>query len=109
MTTPLVKIVPQGQNVSRYSPFFTTMDELQSVKKSGQTLADRFGLPIKSEAPVYDIYKITSTSESKVFISKVAPTSELGGLVEREGKAIQYIVPSRSTWEPPVHVGTIEN
>lgn len=31
MDTPLVKIVPEGQGVSPYSPFFTTHEELQAA------------------------------------------------------------------------------
>lgn len=109
MKKPLVKIVPQGQGVSPYSPFFTTMDEIKAAKKAGPSLADRFGLPVKSQAPVYDIYQITPSAPSKVFISKVAPTTELGGVVVRNGDAVQYVVPNRKTWSVPVHIGTIED
>jgi hypothetical protein len=108
-SSPLVKIVPQGQTVSPYSPFFTTVADLDAASKSGFSLADYFGLPIKSEASLYDIYQISPNSPANVFVSKVAPTSELGGLVSRSGGAIQYIVPNRGTWSSPIHVGTIGN
>lgn len=50
------EIVPEGQGVSPYSPFFTTHEELQAAAKSGRTLADSFGLPLSSESTTYSIY-----------------------------------------------------
>jgi hypothetical protein len=108
-SSPLIKIVPIGQTVSPYSPFFTTAADLDAASKSGMSLADYFGLPIKSEAPLYDIYQISPSIPANVFVSKVAPTNELGGLVSRQGGATQYIVPNRGNWSSPVHVGIIEN
>lgn len=109
INSPLVKIVPEGQTVSPYSPFFTTAAELDAASEVGLSLADYFGLPIKNEAPLYDIYQISPTCPTTVFASKVAPTSELGGLVLRPGGATQYVVPNRSQWSPPVLVGKIKN
>lgn len=107
--SPLVKIVPQGQKVSDYSPFFTTEADLKVAEKSGRSLADYFGLPIKSEAKVYDVYKISPSTPSTVFVSKVAPATELGGLMTRPGGATQYVVPNRGSWSAPELVGTIKN
>ncbi len=104
----LVKIVPQGQQVSEYSPFFATPEELRSAAASGKSLSDYFGLPLKSTASTYDIYQITPKAPAKVFVSKVAPTSELGGAVRNSGGASQTLVPNRNAWSPPVHVGTIQ-
>jgi hypothetical protein len=108
-TSPLVKIVPQGQEVSPYSPFFTTMEQLDAASRSGKTMADYFGIPIKSEASVYDIYQITPKSSADVFVSTVAPASELNGVVIRSGGGVQYLVPNRSMWTPPTLVGSIKN
>ncbi len=107
--SPLVKIVPKGDGVSPYSPFFTTEADLKAASKSGYSLADYFGLPIKSDSPVYDVYKISPSVPSPVFVSKVAPTTELGGLMTRPGGATQYIVPNRGPWSAPELVGTIRN
>ncbi|MHA6129916.1 hemagglutinin repeat-containing protein [Pseudomonas fluorescens group sp. PF-1] len=107
--SPLVKIVPQGQTVSPYSPFFTTAADLNAASKSGYSLADYFGLPVRSEAQLYDIYQISPSGPATVFVSKVAPTTELGGLVSRPGGAIQYVVPNRASWSLPTHIGTIGN
>lgn len=106
--SPLVKIVPQGQTVSPYSPFFTTAADLDAASKSGYSLADYFGLPVRSEAQLYDIYQISPSGPATVFVSKVAPTTELGGLVSRPGGAIQYVVPNRGPWSLPTHIGTLK-
>lgn len=106
----LVKIVPHGEGVSAYTPFFATMDDLQAAAKSGQSLADAFGLPIRSEAAVYDIYQIAPKgADAKVFVQTIAPTSELGGAVVREGGALQYLVLNRGEWTDAVKIGSIPN
>lgn len=107
--TPLVKIVPEGQGVSPYLPFFTTHEELQAAAKSGRTLADSFGLPLSSESTTYSIYEMAPLKQTEVFISNVAPTSELGGAISRTGNSLQYITPNRGEWEVPKLTGTISN
>lgn len=109
MSAALVKIVPHGQRVSPYSPYFTTSAQLQLASGRCATLADCFGLPLKSEAPLYDVYQIMPKGPVKVFVSQVAPTQELGGLVRRRGGAQQYLLPNRSLWSAPVLIGTIKN
>ena len=109
MSAALVKIVPHGQNVSPYSPYFTTSAQLQQASGQCASLADCFGLPLKSEAPLYDVYQIIPKGTVNVFVSQVAPTQELGGLVRRKGGAQQYLLPNRSLWSAPVLVGTIKN
>ena len=109
MSAALVKIVPHGQNVSPYSPYFTTSGQLQLASGQCASLADCFGLPLKSEAPLYDVYQVMPKGTVTVFVSQVAPTEELGGLVRRRGGAQQYLLPNRSLWSAPVLVGTIKN
>lgn len=109
MAAALVKIVPQGQSVSPYSPYFTTSAQLQLASGRCASLADCFGLPLKSEAPLYDVYQIMPKGTVNVFVSQVAPTQELGGLVRRPGGAQQYLLPNRSLWSAPVLIGTIKN
>lgn len=108
-STPLVKIVPHGQSVSPYSPYFTTSLQLQATPNDCASLADCFGLPLKSEAPLYDVYQIVPQGTVKVFVSQVAPTEELGGLVRRKGGALQHLLPNRKLWSAPVLIGTIRN
>lgn len=50
-----------------------------------------------------------SSGPTNVFVSKVAPTTELGGRVSTPGGATQVLVPNRGAWSAPVHVGTIGN
>ena len=109
MSAALVKIVPHGQNVSPYSPYFTTSAQLQLASSQCASLADCFGLPLKSEAPLYDVYQIMPKGTVNVFVSQVAPTQELGGLVRRRGGAQQYLLPNRNLWSAPVLIGTIRN
>lgn len=106
---PLVKIVPSGQRVSPHSPFFTKRSELDAALAEGHALNDRFGLPIQSEATVYDVYEIRPKEPTEVFISKVAPTSELHGQVTRNGGATQHLVPNRTLFTDAVHVASIGN
>lgn len=77
----LVKIVPEGQGISPYSPFFTTHEELQAAARSGKTLADSFGLPLGSESTRYSTFEMSPLQPTEVFVSKIAPTSELGGVI----------------------------
>ncbi|MDE1150392.1 MAG: hypothetical protein PW843_27915 [Azospirillaceae bacterium] len=111
-SSSLIKIVPQGEGVTPYSPFFTTEQGLKDAASSGKGLSDYFALPAKSDATLYDIYQISpksSVDSPAIFINNVAPTSELGGLVQHPGGAIQYLVPNRGLWSNPVKIGTIGN
>lgn len=107
--SPLVKIVPIGQEASKYSPFFTTMEELQAVSQGKNTLADAFGLPLVSEAPKYSIFEMTPIKSTEVFISTVAPTTEFGSNIGRVGGAVQYLTPNRNEWSATKLIGTIDN
>ncbi|WP_190306164.1 hypothetical protein [Pseudomonas coronafaciens] len=107
--SPLVKIVPVRKEVSDYSPFFTTMDELRRASQSKATLADLFGLPLTSEASKYSVFEITPIKPTEVFVSKVAPTTEFGGSVARSGDVFQSIVTNRGEWSAPKLIGTLDN
>ncbi len=112
INSPMMKIVPQGKSVSPYSPFFTTQKELQAAMSSGKSLQDYFGLPLSSHAKSYDVYQMTPSQPTNVWVSKIAPTSELGGEFKTSGGGTQYLVPNRnvkngSAWSTPQHIGTI--
>jgi hypothetical protein len=107
MTSPLVKVVPKGGSVSTYSPFFTTMDEIKTIMASDKSVAEAFGLPLKSEAIEYDVFQIIPKSPTTVFVSDIAQTEELGGLIKRSGGAKQFIVPDRNLWNSPELINTI--
>lgn len=106
---PLVKIVPADTSPSAYSPFWTKETELDAAVKAGKNLSDHFGLPIVSEAPHYDVYRITPKVPTQVFVNTVAPTSELGGLITKAGGAEQSLVPNRRLFNDPVYVRSVDN
>jgi hypothetical protein len=106
---PLVKIVPTGERVSPYSPFFAKRSEFEDALAKGHNLSDRFGLPIKSEATVYDAYEIRPKGPTETFVSRVAATSELGGQVTKAGGAEQYLVPNRGLYTEAVRVTSLGN
>ncbi len=66
---PLVKIVPAGQQVPSFSPFFARPSVFEEVLASGKSLSDYFGLPIKSEAPRYDIMVMRPLAPTEIFIT----------------------------------------
>jgi hypothetical protein len=103
----LVKLVPEGEEVSDYSPFFTTEAEVQRALASDRSIADYFGLPISREAPTYSLFGIEPLQPAGVFSSPIARTEELGGLQTRAAGAIQYIVPNRTLWSDPVFLRLI--
>lgn len=106
---PVIKLVPHGQSVSPYSPYFTIPSELIAAKLSRHSVANYFGLPMRSQAPRYDVYRISPVTKAVVFISRVAPTEELGGEVRRPGGGIQYLVPDRGKWSQPELIGNIDD
>ena len=106
---PLIKLVPHGTAMPPYSSFFATERVIEDASNAGHRLNDRLGLPIGSEAPTYDAYVMRPRGQAEVFVSEVAPTEELDGLVRRGGQAIQTLVPNRAQFHPPELIGTIDN
>ena len=109
ISSPLIKIVPEGSTVSPYSPFFTTLEEIKAAISRGSSLADSFGLPLSSEATRYSMYQITPLRPTEVFVAPVASTSELGGSIVRSGGALQYLTPNRGEWAAPKLISTVSN
>lgn len=106
---PLVKIVPKGQQPSPYSPFWAKEADLDAAVQQGKNLSHHFALPVASESPQYDVYKITPKAPTEVFVNTVAPTSELDGQVTKPGGARQYLTPNRQLYEPHEFVKTVDN
>lgn len=106
---PLVKIVPKGQTPSPYSPFWAKPADLDAAIKEGRNLSHHFALPVGSESPQYDVYRITPKAPTEVFVNTVAPTSELEGQVTKPGGARQYLTPNRQLYEPHEFVKTVDN
>ncbi|WDY60655.1 hypothetical protein PVV54_21000 [Pseudomonas sp. PSKL.D1] len=106
---PLIKIVVEGGSEPKFSPYFTSYEEFKKAASSQRSLADVFGLPVVSEGSKYTIYEITPLAPARVYISEIAPTTELGGIIERTGGAMQYVVPNRGLWAPARPIGLIGN
>lgn len=109
LNEPLVKIVPNGQQPSPFSPFWTKETDLDAAVKEGKNLSQHFALPIASESTQYDVYKITPKAPTEAFVNTVAPTSELDGQVTKPGGARQYLTPNRHLYEPHEFVKTVDN
>lgn len=106
---PLVKIVPKGQQPSPFSPFWAKEADLDTAVKEGKNLSHHFALPVASESPQYDVYRITPKAPTEVFVNTVAPTSELDGQVTKPGGARQYLTPNRQLYEPHEFVKSVDN
>lgn len=106
---PLVKLTAAGADVSPYSPFFARQAVIYEAFASGKNLHDYFGLPAKSESVRYRMDEARPLAPTEVFISRVAPTSELDGLVIRHGGAEQVLVPNRRLFTDAKLVGYIDN
>ncbi len=105
---PLVKIVPTGESISAYSPYFAPLSALQAAEAEGVSLADYLGLPAGSHAPQYDLYVIMPVDQGAVgFESTIAPTTELDGLIQTTGGGTQIVVPDRSQFTEPVRLATL--
>ncbi|AND67708.1 hypothetical protein ATSB10_02540 [Dyella thiooxydans] len=105
----LVKFVPAGTRPSRYSSFWIRASEAEAAVAQRRNISEFFGLPIASEAPRYDAYRMTPKVPTQVFFSTVAPTSELDGLVTKPGGAEQALVPNRQLFHEPVYVKSVDN
>ena len=106
---PLLKIVPAGQQVPSFSPFFARQSVFEEALASGKSLSEYFALPIKSEAPRYDIMVMRPLAPTEIFIHRVARTSELHGLVNKAGGGEQVLVPNRKLYEPPTYLKSIDD
>ncbi|MGE3298335.1 MAG: RHS repeat-associated core domain-containing protein [Porticoccaceae bacterium] len=109
ITSPIVKVVPTGGEVSSFTPFFTTQSELNRAILSGRRLADFFGLPTTQNANRFGVFSIQPKGVATVFESEVAPTTELGGQFTTRGGGVQLIVPDRSQFNPAVFQEVIDD
>lgn len=105
----LLKFVPEGSNPTSYSPFWARESAVNAVIAKGGNISDALALPIGSEAPRYGVYRITAQVPTQIFVNTVAPTSELGGLVTKNGGAEQVLVPNRQLYHQAVYVKAVDN
>lgn len=105
----LIKLVAEGKSPTSHSPYWARESQVNAAIAEGRNLSEYFALPIDSEAPRFDAYRITARFPTQVFINTVAPTSELGGLVTKSGGAEQVLVPNRKLFYDPVYVKSVTN
>ncbi|WP_426700051.1 hypothetical protein ACPPVV_11645 [Rhodanobacter sp. Col0626] len=106
---PLVKLTRLGDDVSPHSAYLTKGSTVNEALASGRSLHDYFGLPARSEAPRYRMDEFRPLAPTEVFISRVAPTSELGGQITRSGGGEQYLAPNRTLFAASTHLRNIDN
>lgn len=100
----LYKLVPKGEGVTPYTPFFMTKAEFEALE-TVTNIEQKLGLPLISHAVEYDVYKITATQQAKAFENTIANTLEKTYTTTGGGK--QMLVIDRSKWSPAVKVKTI--
>lgn len=106
---PLVKIVAAEAPLSKHSPFWAREADLDAAIREGKNLHEFYGLPVGSEAARYDVYRISPKTPTEVWVSTVAPTSELDGQVRKPGGATQYLTPNRQLYTEGERIRTVDN
>jgi filamentous hemagglutinin len=102
----LVKVVPKGEGVSAYTPFWMSPEQARAIAvMTPEQVARALGLPASQAARILqngmDFYAITPKPglTPTVFVSDIAPT--LQGKVATRPSAQQVIVPNRNLWTDP--------
>jgi filamentous hemagglutinin len=105
----LLKIVPKGEEVSSYSPFWMSPQQVRSIGNMTPEQASKaLGLPSDMAWKILnggvDYYAITPKTGKtpKVFVSDIASTSQ--GTTSTVPAAQQVLVPNRSQWTDPKRV-----
>ncbi len=106
---PLVKIVPAGAKPTDYTPFWAKEADLDAAVRQGKNLHEFFGIPVGSESAQYDVYRIQPKSPTEVWVSTIAPISELDGQVKKPGGATQYLIPNRKLYTQGEPIKTVDN
>ncbi|MFT5971120.1 MAG: hypothetical protein ACI8ZO_001638 [Flavobacteriales bacterium] len=81
----LTKIVKIGNDISGYSVYYITPEELERLKMKPSRIEQELGLPLTSNAGVYLVYRMYALNDNVVFQSNVAPT-------------VQYSSPSKAVY-----------
>ena len=105
----LVKFVAEGLEPSEFSPYWARESAGNAAIEAGENISRFHGLPVGSEAPRYGMYRMTARKPTQIFITTVAPTSELDGLLTKVGGAEQVLVPNRKLFNNPELVRFVDN
>ena len=100
------KLVPQNIDVGPQSAFWTTEDQISSLRGlSSDEVANRLGLPLaQQQGGGFRLFRIRATSRGISFTSRIAPTSELGAgnvLWTQNGGANQVLLTNRRLFGAP--------
>jgi filamentous hemagglutinin len=102
----LIKVVPKGEGVTPYTPYWMSAEQARAIATMTPEQAGKaLGLPAEQAWKILnggvDFYAITPKSGvvPKVFVSDVAATGQ--GAVNNVANAQQVIVPNRSLWTAP--------
>jgi hypothetical protein len=85
----------------------TTREELLKAQNSDKGMWDSFGLPMKSDAFEYDVYELPPKEGATGFLSKIAPTEELGGRFKTNAGSNQVLLPSKDSFGAFERVGSV--
>lgn len=102
----LVKVVPKGEGVTPYTPYWMSTEQARAVATMTPEQAGKaLGLPAEQAWEILnggvDFYAITPKAGflPKVFVSDIASTGQ--GAVTNVARGQQVIVPNRSLWTEP--------
>lgn len=108
----LIKIVPKGDQVSPYSPYWFTPEQARAIARmTPEQVGQVLGLPASQAARIInggaDYYAITPRAGAtpRVFVSDIAPTTQ--GAYVTAPNAEQVIVPNRTLWNVPMQIDPI--
>ncbi|MDI1354776.1 MAG: hypothetical protein PSX36_07655 [bacterium] len=101
----LFKVVKKGRTPSPTTEYWLTKADFELLTSKGSNFESKTGLPLGSFSEEYDIFKITSNSNSTVYRSTVAPTIQSG--YQNAGGATQTIVLNRNSWSNPIKINDI--
>jgi hypothetical protein len=98
----LYKVVPEGGTPGKYSAYFGTEQEINSLKGlSYDQISDRLGIPLESQQTLrFDVVKVTANQPITVFESVIARTTQNG--YAQPGGGIQTLITNRAAFTDPV-------
>lgn len=109
----LVKVVPKGDGVTPYSPYWMTPEQARAIfVMTPDQAANALGLPAAQAAKMLegglDFFAITPKQGvmPKVFVSDIAPTAQGATTITPSGQ--QVLVPNRSLWSEPKKIDPLK-
>lgn len=99
------KLAPEGGSVGPNSAYWVTRSEVDSLRGlSRDQIASRLGLPLESQQALrFDVLEIRAQRPTRVYVSRIAPTSQNGW--HQAGGGVQSLITDRSAFSAPVRTG----